>query len=86
MIQLMTKFPVVSEEDYGICVTEKNKPGHGEWLEDTKKLSIYKSLKNEVSPTDVVCCSLFVVRCSLFVCSLLFVVGCFSLFFFVGCS
>lgn len=48
VVQLMKTFPVVSEEDYGIYVVHKNKPDQKEWLEDTKKLSVYKSLKDEV--------------------------------------
>ncbi len=51
---LRKKFPVIMEEDYGIYVTYKDQPGKGEWLEDTKKLSIYKSLKNEVNKPEMI--------------------------------
>jgi len=36
------------EEDYGIHVNYKNSDKR-EWLEDTKKLSIYKDLKDQVT-------------------------------------
>lgn len=40
---------IFTEEDYGIYVTYKGQSEKSEWLEDTKRLSNYKLLKDEVN-------------------------------------
>lgn len=46
---LMSKFKPKSDEDYGLFVRNKDEPDKGEWLEDTKVLSIYRDIRDKVS-------------------------------------
>jgi hypothetical protein len=45
----MAKFNVKSEDEYGLFARHKDDPTKGEWLEDTKNLSVYKKLAEKVS-------------------------------------
>jgi hypothetical protein len=47
--KLMKYFNVPEEEDYGLYIIPKNDPTKGEYLQDTKKLSVHKDLKTTVS-------------------------------------
>ncbi len=48
VVNLMEKFKVKTEEDYGLFARNNEDAEKGEWLADTKHLSVYKSLKDKV--------------------------------------
>ena len=46
---VMKKFDVKPDEEYGIIIIPKNEPEKAEWLQDTKNLINYRTIKDEVS-------------------------------------